>query len=273
VRCRARNFRKAKIAQRQNEKLGFTLIEMSIVLTIVGLIIGAIFVGQTLIRQTQITSVAMDEQRYVQVALQFQQKYGMLPGDFANATNFWGAMTTCPPTYGTASQGGTLTCNGNGNGQIETKSEYFLFWQHLANAQMIQGYYTGIAGSAGIGDHVIGANCPQSRVEGAGFCIGWSGVLSGASYAFDGSYGHVMTLGSYFANRCPNNPALTAREAQAFDSKYDDGLPAYGNVRTFKNGNPLNFSPNCATTAVSSTAQYNITTTGPQCSLWFITGF
>jgi len=267
---------------------GFTLIEMAIVLVVIGMIVGGITVGKTMLRQSQINSVMMDAQRYISAAVTFQQKYGSLPGDMANATSYWGSMTssglTCPPAANSGPASGTQTCNGDGNGCIYcygysnavSEAEPLYFWQHLANAQLIQGNYTGI----GLTTYNIGINIPASRLHGLGIGITQMGVLAnGAAYASDtvfaGNYGHVMTLGAYQSYNSPVPAAaiMTTSEAQSFDSKYDDGAPATGNVLTWQNGSAD--APNCASSTNPATAVYNTGSSypGPQCSLILITGF
>jgi prepilin-type N-terminal cleavage/methylation domain-containing protein len=266
---------------------GFTLIEMAIVLVVIGLVTAGILVGKSLIRQSQINSAMIDAQRYITAAINFRQKYGALPGNLANATSYWGAMGTCPPTPGMTSPGGTLTCNGSGNGvvgeavvgTVETPAELFLFWQHLANAQLIQGGYNGIAGSAGYFDHVIGRNCPAGRLPGLGFGLVHVGVIPNPSasifFGLGKNYGHTIYLGAYVANSSPSTPIMTTLEAQSFDSKYDDGAPGTGNVQTWSTTLTGSY---CATTNNPSTAVYNTNTanansSGIQCSLILITGF
>jgi len=273
---------------------GFTLIELSIVLVVIGLLIGGVLAGQALIRQSQVNSAMMDAQRYISAAGNFQQKYGSLPGDMANATDYWGTMVTsglsCPPAAGATSPGGTLTCGGDGNGQVnsltlspvttQNDNEALLFWQHLANAQLIQGSYTGIGGSAGTSDHVIGTNCPASRVEGAGFGIAYVGVVNSSStigitndYYYNANsgtnYGHVLVFGSYKSNNLPVSAILTASEAQSFDNKYDDGSPSSGNVLSWVK--TTGYAPSCVTGTTTYT--YNTGGKGPLCSLILITGF
>ncbi len=266
---------------------GFTLVEMAVVLVIIGLLGGGILVGRSLLRQSQINSTMVDAQKYIDAVRIFQQKYSALPGDMSTATNFWGAAGGTAGTNYTTDcyASGTLmspaTCNGNGDDHIwqfgsgdgTYASEQYLFWKHLADAGLIQAKFSGVQGSAGFSDHVVGINCPASKMKGVGFGIIYIGTMSGdvSVGLFDGSYGHTFGLGGYFANALPLTPMLTALEAQVFDTKYDDGTPAYGSVRSFKLGSPLD--PVCATTAVSSTAAYNVTVPGLLCSFGIITGF
>lgn len=256
-------------------KYGFTLIELSIVLVIIGLLIGGVLVGQSLIRQSQLNSTVSDVQKYTQAVMNFQQKYGALPGDFTTATSYWGQGSTCPSTYASPLSG-TNTCNGDGNGQIGISGawaisypEMFLAWQHLVNAQMISGNYNGSPGSAGTEDHVIGINCPAGRLSGAGFGISYLGIQNGTMYWFDGSWSHQIVVGGYQSNNWPSAAIMTALEASNLDVKFDDGSPASGYISTIKPaGLPL-----CATTSVSSTAQYNVSQAGNNCALLFTPGF
>ena len=64
---------------------GFTLVELSIVLVIIGLIIGGILKGQELIGNAQIKNVASQAQSYQAATAAFRDKYGALPGDLVSA--------------------------------------------------------------------------------------------------------------------------------------------------------------------------------------------
>src|SRR5690606_361665 len=107
----------------QNQK-GFSLIELSIVLAIVGLLAGGIMSGVHLIRAAELRSITTEYQKYVDAVAIFRDKYLDLPGDMSDATSHWGEAGTasfsgdCP---GTNAQPSTDkgTCNGDGDGILE----------------------------------------------------------------------------------------------------------------------------------------------------------
>jgi prepilin-type N-terminal cleavage/methylation domain-containing protein len=69
---------------------GFTLIELSIVLVIIGLIIGGVLVGQDLIRAAGVRATISQIEQYNTAVNTFMEKYGYLPGDIKDpdASNF-----------------------------------------------------------------------------------------------------------------------------------------------------------------------------------------
>ncbi len=125
----------------------FSLVELSIVLVILGLLTGGILTGQSLIRASELRSITTDMNRYVTATQTFRDKYFAVPGDMRNATAFWGVAAgtgsdaTCANTVSTSA----ATCNGNGDGVIQTFNvafdEIFLAPKHLANAGLIEGSY------------------------------------------------------------------------------------------------------------------------------------
>jgi len=244
-------FPEANPAMRNN--VAFSLIELSVVLVIIGLLIGGVLVGKTMIRQARVNTIATDVARYVQAAKTFTDKYGALPGDFSSATNYW-----------------NNSFNGNGDGVINsTNVEMLYFWNQLSLAALIEGSYSGVAGSGGAYEHVIGVNCPESKIKGAGFGIQWVGIRTATdSNWFAGNYGHMMIAGAFEAANWPGNPGFTPAEVFAIDTKFDDGLPGYGNIVNFKSS-----YPGCVSSTDPTTATYNASSTGNQCSIGFVTGF
>jgi len=252
---------------------GFSLIELSIVLVILGLLTGGILSGQALIRAAEIRSVSTDISRYRAAIYTFRDKYMGVPGDITNATAFWGAKHADLATCLTAPVDGTKTCNGNGSGNYNYASillqrEGFLAWQHLANAGLIEGTYSGIQGPAGALDAVIGVNVPRSRVSQGGYTLTYAPTFSGHSSWFDGSF--ETDVISFGADPDPtyqyqtNSAILKPEEAWNIDTKSDDGSPVTGIIVASKKDSAAR--PNC-TTANDKTALYNVSDSGIWCYL------
>ena len=228
-------------------------------------------VGQDMVRQSELRTLTTDINKYMTAVNTFKQTYRALPGDMRNAQTFWGVAhataATCVTTVGT----GTQTCNGDGNGLISETSagsnEAFRFWQHLANADLLEEYFSGVAGSGGILHTVPGTNAPRSRIGAGGFGIKNFGRQAGHANWFDGQYGNVLFVGGTDGTNLPLNPLIPPRDMFLVDSKIDDGLPAYGIVRAFKPA----YQGLCATTNVESTAVYDMTEIVSRCTIIFIT--
>ena len=211
-------------------------------------------------------------QRYLSAANTFRDKYFALPGDMSNATKFWGAADAGDGT-GTdcfdVSSTSATTCDGNGNGQITDAgggrfSESYRAWQHLANAGLIEGSYTGRAATATYGWSLVGgSNVPASKVSQGQWLPNWIGTLSGDVNTFDGDYGNTLYLGS---GGSPLGLTMKAEEMWNIDTKLDDGKPAYGKVRA----NKFVIRSNCSSTNVSATAEYVLTSTAIGCNLMFL---
>lgn len=251
----------------------FSLVELSIVLVILGLLTGGILAGQSLIRAAELRSVSNDYSRNITAVGTFRDKYFALPGDFTKATDFWTAQDAVAATCRTTASTGPATCNGDGNGRISAAAvgamENFRAWQHLANAGLIEGTYTGVTGPAHVSEDANpGVNVPRARIGGSGF--GWNpagSVTGGANvHYFDGNYGNVLHFGGN-GNANMYYPLLKPEEQWNIDSKMDDGLPHQGSLRSFKNASTL--TPGCA---AASNLAYDLAATGNLCSIIFLTG-
>lgn len=249
---------------------GFSLVELSIVLVILGLLTGGILGGQSLIRAAELRSVTADFQRYTTAVYTFRDKYFAVPGDMTNATAFWGFAAGTVGNDATcfdASQTGMGTCNGNGdgntsNGTASTNNqlgEAFHAWKHLANAGLIEGTYTGYRGPVSIYDATIGVNVPRSRISNAGFML-WYG---GAGYT-DANWfpmpGKPLIIFGGESDSITEGPVLKPEEAWNIDTKLDDGTPGLGSVRTYKNS--------CVSTTDPATAVYQLSLNGNLCNVY-----
>jgi prepilin-type N-terminal cleavage/methylation domain-containing protein len=276
---------------RLSRRAAFSLVELSIVLVILGLIVGGILSGQSLIRAAEIRKVSSDVARYNAAINAFRDKYFTLPGDMPNAVRFWGAAaggttdgvdSTCAQIDNSSAVAGIPTCNGNGNGQVYQWSnvglsggnETFRAWQHLANAGLIEGQYTGVANAvfntASSSAPRVGWNVPVSSIKNASFLLVFFGTNPnpGNSVLFDASYGHVLTFGSSTSyHGLGYGTAIKPEEAWNIDTKMDDGRPGTGSVLTTTS----TANPNCADSS-STTANYQLAVTSNACGMIFKTG-
>lgn len=248
---------------------GFSLVELSIVLVILGLLTGGVLTGQSLIRASELRSVTTDYQRYTAAIQSFRDKYFALPGDMTNATMFWGKdNTNCSGNTGTAATPGT--CNGDGNGQISTWSEVYRFWQHLSSAGMIEGSYSGfLASAANTTPPTRGTTVPASKISSAYWTVYYLSQLSTINVEF--GYSDLPDVRKNMLSLSGAAPAwwaaaniLKPEEAWNIDTKMDDGRPAYGLVRGSAWG-----GGGCTTTTTSA-ATYALTTTTNICVVGFI---
>lgn len=258
----------------------FSLVELSIVLVILGLLTGGILGGQELIKAAELRSITTEHQKWQTAVNAFKGKYFAIPGDMNNAISFWGDDTTSC-SDGNASNNG-VTCNGNGDGLMNGASaagqpqEKFMFWQHLQLAGLIEGQYTGRAGASNANQHLLGENAPKAKFGQAGWGVhtanysGGSG--NGADYAIN--YGNHYRFGTAPGpSNLPGYQTLTPAEAWNIDTKIDDGKPARGKVigRFWNNA--------CAAADDGSHAEndleasYKLAETSAQCPLFFLQAY
>lgn len=246
---------------------GFTLLELSIVLVIIGLIIGGITAGQGLIRAAELNSVISDVNKYKVAINTFKLKYNALPGDMNNATAYWGEAHATPATCKTTASTGTETCDGNGDGIVEPTNtgsdEDLRAWQHLANAQITSGQYNGIQDATTYMD--IGINTPRSPISSASY---W---LHSTSWALGNRYftksGNLISFSAPVASNYPLGAVLSVVDAVQIDQKADDGIAHQGKI--FGITSEDGASPGCSNDYGSSGNDYLLSISGVGCFLAF----
>ena len=253
---------------------GFTLVELSMVLVIIGLLVGGVLAGQALIRSAELRSVVTQKEATVAAVYTFKNKYNGLPGDLKDAQTFFGAAADC-----TAAQTTIATCNGNGNDFIDygtpsgtMGTEIFLFWKHLANAGLVSGNFTGVTDGAS-SNSATTRNSPSGKIQNSLWHAIYFGNYSGSSSVWAYNYGNMFVLGGIRADTWPTARFITSADAYSVDKKFDDGLPGSGKLLIF-------FYQDCATKAdgsaltgtdynLGATAIYKLQGTGYQCSFVF----
>ena len=215
--------------------------EISIVLIIIGLLLGGILIGRDLIHIAQLHKMISQQDQFKVAVMVFKNKYNCMPGDCANADQFLGSAcgnnTTDPDTG----------CNGDGSGYIDISGyalgEHLKFWMHLSQANLVAGNFSGRGTASFYGPAaVINTNVPAAVLAG----LGWNGVISGeASYIAGYSDIPVKNWGFSYSGANPvggehiflnGDPPLSRADAYFIDSKIDDGLPDTGSVRGLLTG-------------------------------------
>ena len=206
---------------------GFTLLELSIVLLVIGLVVGGVIAGQDLIRASEERKIVATVEKLRTAMNTFRSKYNCIAGDCAQISAYfpiadagngldlacWNALID--------NQGTTGTCVGNGDGYIGSNNfmvEAALLFSHLGYAQLMPSPVLGqglIAQEFGL--FVIPAN---SRVE-------ISYMLDDNTVSLDP--GRSLLAMTKLSSEQFNN-VFTGREAQRIDEKMDDGLPRTGRV-------------------------------------------
>lgn len=126
---------------------GFTLIELSIVLVIIGLITGGVLVGRDLIRGAAVRSTLSQLEKYKVAVNAFRLKYGAMPGDIlssdASSLGFYNVTGTLANTLGCGDANGIIQGWNTGSfiagGNLA--GEVLMFWLHLSQAKFIGGMY------------------------------------------------------------------------------------------------------------------------------------
>ncbi|MFM9890380.1 MAG: type II secretion system protein [Rickettsiales bacterium] len=208
---------------RMKSRAAFSLVELSIVLVILGLLTGGILAGQSLIRAAELRSVAADMSRFVTASYTFRDKYFALAGDMTNAESFWGTDSSGCPSGG----GATGTCNGNGDGILSGTNEGSRYWQQLAFAGLIEGKYTGTWTAAGA---VPGTNVPRGKISNTGFSASYLNYVPGDASNTQMNYGNEITFGGVNPGFDTSNAVLKPEEMWNIDTKIDDGKPGQGNI-------------------------------------------
>lgn len=185
---------------------GFTLVELAIVLVIIGLVIAGVLKGQELITNARLKSTTADVEAMRGAVNTFRDKYGALPGDYAQA------QARIGDAAGVNWDGAG---DGNGDGIVDgdgITGETMRFWNHLAAADMVKGI-------SPLGDATIGDGLPAASI-GGGFTVAHEAVVGRTS--------HWMRLGSAAAT-----PAgvVDSNQAEDVDTKIDDGRPGTGTTR------------------------------------------
>jgi prepilin-type N-terminal cleavage/methylation domain-containing protein len=224
---------------------GFTLIELSIVLVIIGLIIGGILVGQDLMNAAAIRAQIAQIDKYNTAVNAFKLKFNALPGDMNAATATAFGFTARGAFAGQGDGNGVIEgVWGNGAssnyGSITFGGETQIFWVDLTTANMVDGGFSQnnmLARPASVTAAQVSLYYPAAKIGNGNYIFVWSGgwlALAGVQGKSDGvnyfSLEAVVGSPAGLVGVPAANTTLTVQQAYNIDSKIDDGLPQSGRV-------------------------------------------
>lgn len=265
---------------RQGEK-GFTLVELSIVMIIIGLLIGGILKGQELIANARLASTVSKIKAIDAAMNTFRDSYAALPGDVVDPD------TRLPNCIAATKCGGA---DGNGNNQIgainstgsavAAGSENIRAWAQLAATDLLGG----IRNAPDAANIESGATVPSAEVPGQIFIGYENGITRPTNAAGTGSVprgGHYLLIHNGMATpgatatqatvttaTAAGTGSLTPGQASRIDTKLDDGAPNVGSVIAMggvPSGTP---AVGGCVSAVADTATYATAVTGTTCGVY-----
>jgi len=216
----------------EGQQKGFTLIELSIVLVIIGLLVAGVLTGQDLVAAAKIRATVAQYESYNTSSNAFVSKYGGLPGDIAAST---------AESFGFAFVNGGGPTQGDGDGLIGSTvslatAESLLFWSDIYNANLIPNALSFIPAGAAwtpaddTGIASIAVSLPVAKIAGGNYW--WVGTFTdGFNYYGLGPVTSVP-VSSGTAGPVMAGGGLSPVQAYDIDVKVDDGLANTGVVQS-----------------------------------------
>ena len=278
---------------KNRQTTGFSLVELSISIIIIGLLIGGISSGSTLIKQAEIRSIISDLRNYQTNYTTFKATYDAIPGDFNRADTYWSG-TSCHATVAAA-------CNGDGDGVIRWRDvatsaagvgdEAGRALKHLALAGIMPVSIAQLTATyAGGLNLVSGSLVPPQGKSDTSACFYYAYNTVGAATTTDavgenaagtvflaspwaGSNTNALFYGGMIqtANKSCAKASLSVLQALSIDQKLDDGAyngtAAVGNsTGTFRAVEAMD--PSAATCLTGG--NYNVGGTGANTKVCFV---
>jgi prepilin-type N-terminal cleavage/methylation domain-containing protein len=221
---------------------GFTLIEMSIVLVVIGLIVGGVLVARDMIKSAQNRAQVTQVEQFQTATNTFQLKYSALPGDLPGSV---------AASLGFVPRAGGVSGRGDGDGIIEgydyfasqtfhtfQNGETILFWEDLSQEHLIEGTFN-TATDVPFGATNVSPYLPAAKIERNNYVYVWTGspyqnqgaAVGTQGYNYFGISASPTIVESGGGGDMTSSLGLAVAEAYAIDTKVDDGLPTSGRVQ------------------------------------------
>ena len=246
----------------------FSLVELSIVIIIIGLLFVGVSGGSKLIESAKISRLMSEIRSIDNAIVAFNQAYDALPGDFDSAQSLFG-------TSGVN--------NGDGDGFVETITgtniadalgdEVSNVFVHLQNGEFIDGTYNAqidqlsFMKEMAFSAYAIYSNTFSQNTSGQSFDSNYySSNFTGNNHIVIGSVKITSTNRNF---NYIEGAFLTNGQALSIDKKYDDGAMNSGNI-SVKNTSSKYWR---GIDGDLSDCTYDVTITGNKCNLIIKTTF
>ena len=278
-----------------SKKSAFSLIELSIVLIIIGLLIAGVTGGASLIKSSELRAAISEARGYAVAVNGFFAQYNALPGDYTVAIA--GSSYAGPTNGGNSKIQYTASDTVNSTGGAAYSSESVVAWNQLINTGTIDSTlsltYTAITTAQLVGTHM-----PASKIKFAGWHFDYrnkvgaendytsaTGTAEGAAAVAANQNVVVLTPATIAGATTTSSPtlvngvinlayttngvgALTGPDALSIDTKVDDGFANAGRIRGLNPGTVATHG--CYIINASSNANYVVSNgTTKTCNLTF----
>lgn len=225
------------IPRTHNHQSGFSLVELAIALTVIGLLLAGVIKGRELVENTRVSRMITDFKHYEAAITSFNDVYGSLPGDILGPDARVPGCNDAP-----------CSTSGNRDGVIghiyrssyatTTAKEYVQagtsenrrVWIQLSRAGLISSINNSFSDGSGLPVNTPGQDFPETP---------WRGVIYDVMFWYDDAYSgqiqNEVIPGHYIRTKSVpitsrGAPLLSTRIAMHLDQKIDDGKPLTGNV-------------------------------------------
>ena len=223
-----------------SKKSAFSLIELSIVLIIIGLLIAGITGGASLIKSSELRSIMGEARGYAVAVNSFFTQYDQYPGD---------ASTNVGQSSITAAVGdrdNKIEFDNDHSTPASVVAEGVDAWFDLKDIGAIDLALTPLTSATLLSPNILVpvTDIPGSKIKGAGWAFDYNSstlqnvvVLTGTTVAYNASTAPTLINGMNLASspaesKNASTEIISAPDALSIDSKIDDGKPASGNVQS-----------------------------------------
>lgn len=227
----------------RNRQQGFTLLEVSIVLVIIGLLTGGIIAGNVLIKSAELNGTTSDIRNYVASYNIFREKYRCVPGDCLYATRYFEDVDN-------GDGDGLIDCALPSAGCTAPTDEQIMAIKELRQAELLSGDVLAWNSNA----LLIETKLRNCRIQ----------YYSSDLYQKEENNLRIFALTPSIEN------CMSPEEAFMMDGKIDDGNPSMGSMLSMRiSGSPQS---DCVSTDYTAAPQadgkYNIDNDEAVCALF-----